>query len=64
MPKYIIVRTVEITLELEADNPKEAMQAYYQDELEGEFDEQSVEMWDVTNDDLHQRICNSEFEDQ
>ena len=64
MPKYIITRTVEITLELEADNPKEAMQAYYEDESEGEYSELEVEMWDVTDDNLHKRVCNSEFEDQ
>lgn len=64
MPKYIITRTVEITLEIEADNPKDAIREYYENESEGEYDEQHVEMWDVTDDNRHKRVRNSEFEDQ
>ena len=62
--KFIITRTVEITLEVEASDPKEAIEIYYENEFEGEYDEQTVEMWDVTDDDNHKRVSNREFEDR
>lgn len=62
MPKYIIRRTVEITMEVECVDPKEASRIFYANESsEGEYNELDLEMWDVTNDNLHERIDITEW---
>lgn len=58
MPKYTITRTVDITLEVEADTLVQALQKYYLNEHEGEYDEVNIEVWD---DDARKRIGDEEI---
>ena len=61
MPKYIVRRTIEVTLEVEASDPKEASRVYYANESEGDYNELDIEMWDVTDDNHHSRVDITEW---
>lgn len=62
MPRYIVTRTITITTEWDAENPKEAYETHLCNEWDShDIEEQEVEIWDVTNPKLHERIDITEW---
>lgn len=62
MPKYIVTRTVQITTEWEAEDPKEAYEMHCANEWDAnDISEEDVEIWDVTNPNLHTKVNNLDW---
>jgi hypothetical protein len=62
MPRYIVRRTVEIILEVEATDPKEASRIYFSNEsTDGDYHELDLEMWDVTDERNHSKVILREW---
>jgi hypothetical protein len=60
MPKYTIIRTVDIELDVEAETLAQALEQYYLLEaLEGEFSEVDIDIW---NNDTGEKLDHQEIE--